>query len=118
MHFGDRILLKSNCNNQLYPRIYSSSYINLEIRPVQVIFSFINLHILMKELLHQDLNYNNMNTYNYFLMFFFLMFISCNNDDLNQELIIIRSMGVSIDGVGYTIAVDNVGVVKVMKDYI
>lgn len=51
-------------------------------------------------------------------MFFFLMFISCNNDDLNQELIITRSMGVSIDGVGYTIAVDNVGVVKVMKDYI
>lgn len=38
VHFGDRILLKNNCNNQLYPRVYSSSMMNLEIRPVQVVF--------------------------------------------------------------------------------
>ncbi|MCH8535608.1 MAG: hypothetical protein LAT51_11110, partial [Flavobacteriaceae bacterium] len=38
VHFGDRILLKNNCNNQLYPMIYSHSMINLEIRPVQVVF--------------------------------------------------------------------------------
>lgn len=37
VNFGDRILQKSQCDI-LYPMIYSSSMINLEIRPVQTVF--------------------------------------------------------------------------------
>ncbi len=34
--FGDNILNKNPCNNQLYPRVYSSSRCLIEIRPIQV----------------------------------------------------------------------------------
>lgn len=36
--FGDAILLKNPCNEQLYPRLYSTSRLLVEIRPVQVQF--------------------------------------------------------------------------------
>lgn len=50
-----------------------------------------------------------MNTYNYFLIFFFPIFISCNEDDLNKELIIESSMSVSVDEVSYTLINENIG---------
>jgi hypothetical protein len=34
--FGDRIVIKNPCNNQLYPRLYTSSRCAIEIRPIQV----------------------------------------------------------------------------------
>jgi hypothetical protein len=36
--FGDRIVIKNPCNNQLYPRLYTSSRCVIEIRPIQVEF--------------------------------------------------------------------------------
>lgn len=38
IHFYDNVLNKNNCDNKLYPKVYETSYIKFELRPVQVEF--------------------------------------------------------------------------------
>jgi hypothetical protein len=38
IHFYDRVLNKNSCDNKLYPKLYKTSYVKFELRPVQVEF--------------------------------------------------------------------------------